>query len=80
MSEYESDVRRTLNQASGFQPHATLLLEALVLETLVLWELADLGYAYAIIGAAGPVEFYAKAVGATVIPDSSPGVYADLLW
>ena len=52
--------------------------KALLIEAL--WGLADLGYAYAIIGAAGPVEFYAKAVGATVIPDSSPGVYADLLW
>lgn len=37
------------------------------------------GYGYAIIGAAGPVEFYAGAVGATVIPDSWPGVYAGLL-
>ena len=48
-----------------------------------LWGLADLGYAYGIIGAAGPVEFYRKTVGATVIPDSEPGkypgVYADML-
>ena len=44
-----------------------------------LWALADLGYAYAIIGAAGPVEFYAKTVGAIVIPDSVPGFYTDLL-
>ena len=48
-----------------------------------LWGLADLGYAYGIIGAAGPVEFYRKTVGASVIPDSEPGtypgVYADLL-
>ena len=48
-----------------------------------LWGLADLGYAYGIIGAAGPVEFYHKTVGAIVIPDSEPGtypgVYADLL-
>jgi predicted N-acetyltransferase YhbS len=42
-----------------------------------LWGLRDMGYAYAIIGAAGPVDFYAKTVGATVIPDSSPGIYAD---
>lgn len=39
----------------------------------------DMGYAYAIIGGAGPVDFYAKTVGATVIPDSVPGVYADPL-
>ncbi len=48
-----------------------------------LWGLFDMGYAYGVIGAAGPVEFYRKAVGAIVIPDSaphaSPGVYADLL-
>lgn len=36
----------------------------------------ELGYAYAIIGAAGPTEFYAKAVGATVIEGSVPGIYA----
>lgn len=37
------------------------------------------GYAYAIIGGVGPVEFYRKTVGATVIPDSDPGVYEDFL-
>jgi GNAT superfamily N-acetyltransferase len=42
--------------------------------------LRDMGYAYGIIGGAGPVDFYAKAVNATVIPDSKPGIYTDLLW
>lgn len=37
------------------------------------------GYAYAIIGGVGPKEFYAKAVGATVIPGSTPGIYRDFL-
>ena len=37
------------------------------------------GYAYAIIGAVGPTDFYAKVVGATVIPDSSPGIYSGIL-
>jgi GNAT superfamily N-acetyltransferase len=32
------------------------------------------GYAYAIIGQVGPVEFYANAVGATVIEGSEPGI------
>lgn len=41
-----------------------------------LW---NLGYAYAIIGGAGPVDFYQKAVGAIEIPHSSPGIYAGLL-
>ncbi|PYS77436.1 MAG: GNAT family N-acetyltransferase [Acidobacteria bacterium] len=41
--------------------------------------LRESGYAYAIIGGVGPAEFYARAVGATLIPDSSPGIYADPL-
>src|SRR5437764_12015091 len=41
--------------------------------------LRELGYAYGIIGAAGPVEFYQETVGAIVIPDSDPGIYTDLL-
>lgn len=44
-----------------------------------LWGLRDLGYAYGIIGGAGPTDFYTKAVGATIIPDSVPGIYADPL-
>jgi len=44
-----------------------------------LWGLRELGYVYGIIGAAGPVEFYQANVGATVIPDSEPGIYTDLL-
>lgn len=37
------------------------------------------GYGYAVIGSVGPAEFYARTVGATVIEDSTPGVYAGLL-
>jgi ribosomal protein S18 acetylase RimI-like enzyme len=33
------------------------------------------GYAYAVIGWAGPIEFYAKTVGAMVIEGSEPGPY-----
>ena len=51
--------------------------KALLIESL--WGLHDLGYAYGIIGAAGPVEFYQKSVGAIVIPGSVPGIYTDLL-
>jgi GNAT superfamily N-acetyltransferase len=32
-------------------------------------------YAYAVIGWAGPVDFYRKTVGATLIKDSEPGIY-----
>ena len=41
--------------------------------------LREMGYVYAIIGAAGPVRFYQKTAGAIVIPDSEPGIYTDLL-
>jgi GNAT superfamily N-acetyltransferase len=51
--------------------------KALLLESL--WGLRELGYVYAVIGAAGPVEFYQQTVGAIVIPDSEPGIYTDLL-
>ena len=37
------------------------------------------GYVYAIIGSAGPVDYYRKVCGATVIEGSSPGIYSDLI-
>jgi GNAT superfamily N-acetyltransferase len=44
-----------------------------------LHAMAGEGYAYAIIGGVGPVEFYAKTVGAVVIADSDPGIYGGML-
>lgn len=44
-----------------------------------LWGLRELGYVYGVIGAAGPADFYERAVGAIAIPDSEPGIYTDLL-
>jgi len=44
-----------------------------------LWGLRQMGYVYGIIGAAGPVDFYQRTVGAIIIPDSEPGIYVDLL-
>ena len=44
-----------------------------------LHAMAAHGYAYAIIGATGTFDFYTKAVGATVIEGSSPGIYRDRL-
>ena len=41
--------------------------------------LREMGYVYAIIGAAGPVRFYQKTVGAIIIPYSEPGIYTDML-
>ncbi|MGN1346956.1 MAG: GNAT family N-acetyltransferase [Eubacteriales bacterium] len=50
---------------------------ALLLACLnAMWEE---GYGYGIIGSAGPVDFYRKTVGATVIENSSPGVYRGML-
>lgn len=37
------------------------------------------GYGYAIIGNVGPSEFFAKTVRAVEIPDSTPGVYRNML-
>jgi GNAT superfamily N-acetyltransferase len=41
--------------------------------------LRDLGYAYAIIGGAGPTAFYERICGAIAIPNSTPGIYTHLL-
>lgn len=41
--------------------------------------LKDSGYVYGVIGGVGPQEFYEKSIGATVIPNSDPGVYRDIL-
>lgn len=51
--------------------------EALLLACL--HDMAAHGYAYAIIGQAGPVDFYTAKVGASAIPDSEPGPYRGLL-
>jgi GNAT superfamily N-acetyltransferase len=37
------------------------------------------GYAYAVIGAAGPIDFYRRLVGGILIPGSWPGLYRGLL-
>jgi ribosomal protein S18 acetylase RimI-like enzyme len=37
--------------------------------------MAHAGYAYAIIGGAGPMAFFEKSVGAFPIPGSTPGIY-----
>lgn len=44
-----------------------------------LRSMLEMGYAYAIIGGAGPAKYYEKACGATVIPGSVPGIYRDML-
>ncbi len=44
-----------------------------------LHRLHDDGFAYGIIGQAGPMEFYQQVCGAVAIPDSDEGVFAHAL-
>jgi GNAT superfamily N-acetyltransferase len=46
-----------------------------VLTLACLHAMWEMGYGYAIIGAAGPTGFYEKCCGAEIIEDSKPGVY-----
>ena len=51
--------------------------EALLIATLK--GMREAGYAYAVIGDPGPVEFYKKRLDAMEIPGSKPGIYAGML-
>lgn len=44
-----------------------------------LEQMRHLGYAYAIVGGAGPVDLYKRWVGATIIENSTPGIYTGIL-
>lgn len=44
-----------------------------------LHAMAAKGYAYAVIGGAGPTEFFVKTAGAQTIAGSTPGIYHDRL-
>jgi predicted N-acetyltransferase YhbS len=48
-----------------------------VLLLAALHGLKEMGYAYAIIGGAGPTEFYSRFCGATIITNGQPSIYAD---
>ena len=39
----------------------------------------EAGYGYAIVGWAGPADFFTKTVSATVIEGSEPGIYKNML-
>ena len=51
--------------------------KALLLISLLA--MRDMGYAYAIIGGAGPVAFYEKAFDARVIENSAPSIYSNMI-
>ncbi len=59
---------KVLEEEQGKGIGKALLLKA-------LWAMREYGYVYAIIGGIGPQKFYEKTVGATLIPNSTPGVY-----
>ena len=45
-----------------------------------LLDMKNMGYGYAIIGGASDaIDFYSKVVGATIIPDSYPGIYSRMI-
>lgn len=44
-----------------------------------LHSMAAVGYAYAIIGGAGPVAFFETCAGAVSIPQSTPGIYRPVI-
>lgn len=50
---------------------------ALLLTTLL--DMYAQGYAYGVIGGAGPMEFYRRSVGAAPIEGSEPGIYRGML-
>ncbi|MBN7761665.1 GNAT family N-acetyltransferase [Nitratireductor aquimarinus] len=50
---------------------------ALLMATLQA--MRDAGYVYGVIGSAGPIDFYKSQCGAIEIPDSTPGIYGDML-
>ena len=64
---------------TGVAPDARGLGIGKALLVAALHAMRASGYGYAIIGGVGPAEFYAKAVGATLIADSTPGVYRGML-
>ncbi len=46
-----------------------------VLTLATLGAMADFGYAYAIIGSAGPTSFFEQCLAVVPIPGSTPGIY-----
>lgn len=71
---YETTGKNFFGPMGVAEPHRGRGLgRALTLSSLEA--MAQMGYAYAIIGGVGPAEFYAKVAGAREIEGSSPGIY-----
>lgn len=77
-SAYECTCRDFFGPTGVAEPHRKRGIGSALL-IAALHGLRELGYAYGIIGGAGPGEFYSKTVGATLIEASEPGIYRDML-
>lgn len=77
-ASYESTYRDYFGP-TGVDPEARGLGIGGALCLRCMEAMRDEGYAYAIIGSAGPVDFYKKVVGATVIDGAEVGIYKDLI-
>ncbi|MBY3120531.1 MULTISPECIES: GNAT family N-acetyltransferase [Rhizobium] len=64
---------------TGVDPDARGKGIGLALFSACLQTMKALGHAYAFIGDAGPVDFYAKTAGAIVIPAPDKGIYEGML-
>ena len=64
---------------TGVDPEARGKGIGLALFSACLQTMKTLGHAYAFIGDAGPVDFYAKTAGAIVIPAPDKGIYEGML-
>jgi GNAT superfamily N-acetyltransferase len=64
---------------TGVDPDARGKGIGLALISACLQTMKTLGHAYAFIGDAGPVDFYARTVGATIIPALDKGIYEGML-
>lgn len=64
---------------TGVQPDLRGLGIGKALLLRALLSMKEMGYAYAIIGWTGPAKFYEKCVGATIIPDSIPHSYRNMV-
>ncbi|ARM91806.1 GCN5-related N-acetyltransferase protein (plasmid) [Rhizobium sp. CIAT894] len=64
---------------TGVDPEARGKGIGLALFSACLQSMKTLGHAYAFIGDAGPVDFYAKTAGAITIPAPDKGIYEGML-
>ncbi|ANK89414.1 MULTISPECIES: GNAT family N-acetyltransferase [unclassified Rhizobium] len=64
---------------TGVDPQARGKGVGLALFSASLQAMKTLGHAYAFIGDAGPVDFYARTAGAVIIPAPDKGIYESML-